>query len=161
VREFLVPEYERNSVGEDNLKAKTVLKWMRIKIMTKQKFVDTNTKEAIEECLKVVKHRTVVLWRQAIEAGRAWVEAEIGVGEARKYAFDSHASAREADDKSAIAAARSAGQSVASAHVIDHAIHASIYAVKSLAYTTNFDSIAIANERTWQYQHLLNLGKTY
>ncbi|MGM0875887.1 MAG: putative immunity protein [Bacillota bacterium] len=147
--------------------------------MTKQKFVDTDTKEATEEHLKVVNHQTAALWatdctehiihyfeqkypqdvrlRKAIAAGRAWVKGEIGVVEARKAA---HAAAREADDNAAIATARSAGQAVATAHMFGHAIYASTYAVKSVAYATNFDAIAVANERTWQYQHLLDLGKT-
>ncbi|MFD6440730.1 hypothetical protein ACFWDG_13135 [Peribacillus sp. NPDC060186] len=41
-----------------------------------------------------------------------------------------------------------------------HAIYASTYAVKSVAFATNFDALAVANERTWQFQHLIELGKT-
>ncbi|MFD6440731.1 putative immunity protein [Peribacillus sp. NPDC060186] len=79
--------------------------------------VDTDTKEAIEQHLKVVNHQTAALWatdctkhiiqffeqkypqddrpRKAIEAGRAWVQGEIIGGMA---AFAAHAAAREADD---------------------------------------------------------------
>lgn len=144
--------------------------------MTKQKFVDTDTKEAIEELLKVMDHQTAALWvadctehiiqyfeekhpqddrpRKAIEAASAWVQGEIGIGEARKVAF----AAREALDPTAVATARAAGQTAATAHMFGHAIHASTYAVKSVAYATNFDAAAIANERTWQYQRLLDLS---
>jgi hypothetical protein len=80
------------------------------------------------------------------------VQGEIGVGEARKAAFAAHAAAREVDDDAAIAAAI--------ARVFGHGIHASTYWVKVIAYATHFDAIAVANERIWQYQHLLDLGKT-
>ena len=150
--------------------------------MAKLKFVDTEMKEAIEEQLGRVNHQTAALWatdcaehilhyfeqkcpqdnrpRKAIETGRAWVRGEIGVGEARKAAFEAHAAAREATDHEAIAAARAAGQAVSTAHMFGHAIHATTYAVKAVTYATNFDAVAVANERTWQYQHLLGLMKS-
>ncbi|MED4728622.1 hypothetical protein P9597_10780 [Aneurinibacillus migulanus] len=59
-----------------------------------------------------------------------------------------------------IATVQATGQAVATTHMFGHAIHASTYAVKSVAYATNFDAIAVANQRTWQYQHLLDLWKT-
>ncbi|WP_047154100.1 putative immunity protein [Aneurinibacillus tyrosinisolvens] len=114
--------------------------------MPKQKFVDTDTKETIEEYLKVVNHQTAVLWATDC------AEHVIHYFE-QKYPQDK-------GPRKAIEAARSAGQSVATAHVFEHAIHASTYAVKSVAYATNFDAIPIANERTWQYQHLSDLGQT-
>ncbi|MFA7634631.1 MAG: putative immunity protein [Bacillota bacterium] len=48
--------------------------------------------------------------RNAVEAGRAWVRGEIGTSEARAAAFAAHAAARDADQPSARAAARSAIQ---------------------------------------------------
>jgi hypothetical protein len=150
--------------------------------MVKQKFVDTETKIVIEQQLKRVDHQTAALWatdcaehiihyfeqkcqqdnrpRKAIESGRTWVRGEISVSEARKAAFAAHVAAREAINNEAIASARAAGQAVSTAHMVGHAIHASTYAVKSVAYATNFDAVAIANERMWQYQHLLALEKT-
>ncbi|MGI6519284.1 MAG: putative immunity protein [Bacillota bacterium] len=48
--------------------------------------------------------------RNAVEEGRAWVRGEIGTSEARAAAFAAHAAARDADQPSARAAARSAIQ---------------------------------------------------
>ncbi|MBO1579262.1 putative immunity protein [Bacillus sp. XF8] len=56
-------------------------------------------------------------------------------------------------------AARAAGQAVAAAHVFGHAIHASTYAAKAVEYATNFDTDAVAHERNWQHEHLLDLFK--
>ena len=55
--------------------------------------------------------------RKAIEAARAWVRGELGIMEARKFAFAPHAAAREATQPESIAAARSAGHAAATAHV--------------------------------------------
>ncbi len=88
------------------------------------------------------------------------MKGEIGVGEARKAAFNANAAAREAGDEAFIAATRAAGRAVSTAHMFGHAIHASTYAVKSAAYATDFDMNAVANERTWQYRYLLDLGKS-
>jgi hypothetical protein len=71
--------------------------------------VDTETKKAIEECLKNVDHQTAACWaaictehvmpyfeqtypqdnrpKQAITAIHAWLKGDIRVGEARKAAF--------------------------------------------------------------------------
>jgi len=70
-----------------------------------------------------------------------------------------HAAAREAgEDNAARSAARAAGQAVASAHVPTHAIGAAIYALQAIYRTANSDAdAAIAKERNWQYQHLLEL----
>jgi hypothetical protein len=71
--------------------------------------------------------------QQAIAASRAWVDDRISVAEARSYAFASHHAAREIDSiPSACFAARSAGHAAATAHVAGHAIHAALYALKSL-----------------------------
>ena len=39
-----------------------------------------------------------------------------------------------------------------------NAIHASTYAAKAVAYATNFEADAIADEKNWQYQYLLDLS---
>ena len=49
-----------------------------------------------------------------------------------KASLASHAAARQAKGKAAIAAARAAGQAVATAHAADHSMGALLYALKAL-----------------------------
>lgn len=86
--------------------------------------------------------------RKAIEAGRAWIQGRISVGEARIAAFAAHAAARDTEDGIARAVARAAGHAAATAHVAGHAIHAANYAAAK-----------IPTERNWQYQQLLDLNE--
>jgi hypothetical protein len=138
-----------------------------------QKFTDTETKKLIDELLKSADHQTAAHWaadcaehvlsyygqqrphdkrlHQAIQAARQWANGEIRTRDAREAAFPAHAAAREATDKAAIAAARAAGQAGSTPHMIGHAVHASTYAVKAVAFATDFDEAAIAEERNWQY----------
>jgi hypothetical protein len=129
---------------------------------------DNDIKKAIAELTAKMDHKTLAIWaadcaehvlshfndlypddsrpRKAIEAGRAWVRGEISVGDARSAALAAHAAARDADEGVARAVARATGHAAGTAHVAGHAIHAANYAAS-----------AIAGERTWQYQHLLDL----
>ncbi|NPE08546.1 MAG: hypothetical protein GNW80_09730 [Asgard group archaeon] len=122
------------------------------------------------ELTSKIDHRTLVIWatdcaehilsyfeekypkddrpRKAIEAGRAWVHGKLSVGEVRTTAFAAHAAARDIEECDARAVARAAGHAAATAHVAGHAIHAANYA-----------ATVIADERIWQYQHLLDLAK--
>jgi hypothetical protein len=84
--------------------------------------------------------------RKAIEAARDWVRGELKMTEARRFAFAAHASAREAKNPSAIAAAHAAGHAAATAHVASHAKYAASYALKA--------SISTDSERVWQLQRL-------
>ena len=49
-----------------------------------------------------------------------------------KASVAAHAAARQVTDKAAIAAARAAGQAVATAHFADHSMGALLYALKAL-----------------------------
>ncbi len=91
--------------------------------------------------------------RNAIEAARAWVKAEIKVTEARKAAFAAHAAAREAVNISAIAAARSAAHAAATAHVASHSIQAVNYAHKAIGLLKDTEDLK-SIERDWQLWHL-------
>ncbi len=97
--------------------------------------------------------------RHAIEAGRAWIDGEISVIKARKAASAAHAAARNADNESAIAAARSAGHAAATAHVASHAIHAAEYACKAVSFLPQSESGAnpMTSEIEWQLTHLRKL----
>ena len=135
----------------------------------------------IAELLSKLDHKTLVIWatdcaehvlpyfeekylkdnrpRKAIEAGRAWIRGEIAMSEARTAAFAAHAAARDANPDAARAAARAAGHAAATAHVAGHAVHAATYAARAAGHTVGSTDVdaAIAKERDWQYQQLLNL----
>ncbi|QDS97255.1 putative immunity protein [Adhaeretor mobilis] len=87
---------------------------------------------------------------KAIVAARAWAAGEISVGAAREAAFTSHAAAREALDKPAIAVARAAGHAAATAHMADHSLSAACYVWKAidLAQGTTLEEIE------WQLRQL-------
>ena len=61
------------------------------------------------------------------------------------------------------AAARAAGQAVATAHVPTHSIGAANYALQAIhrATLTSDANADVAKERDWQYRHLLELRKTH
>ena len=100
--------------------------------------------------------------RNAITTLRTWIRTGIfKMADIRKAALASHAAAREVnEDNAARSAARAAGQAVATAHVPTHSIGAANYALQAIYRATTFDAdAAIAKERDWQYQHLLDLRK--
>ena len=70
--------------------------------------------------------------QDAIDTIRKWANGEVKTGAAMKASLASHAAAREAKDKAAIAAARAAGHAVATAHAADHSMGALLYALKAL-----------------------------
>ena len=70
--------------------------------------------------------------QRALEIGRAWANGEVKTGAAMKASVAAHAAARGVKDKAAIAAARAAGQAVATAHFADHSMGALLYALKAL-----------------------------
>jgi hypothetical protein len=79
----------------------------------------------------------------------------------RKASLAAHAAAREVgEDNAARSAARAAGQAVATAHVPTHSVGAANYALQAIHRAPNCSDVdaAIAKERDWQYQHLLELG---
>lgn len=147
--------------------------------MSKQQFTDTETKEEIEKLLTQTDHKMAVGWaadcaqhvlmnfemlhpqdkrpRKATEACRAWAAGALNVREARRAAFDTHEAARMTGNEAAIAAARAAGQAISTVHLFGHAIHASTYAVKSVAIASGFNEQAIADERNWQRDRLIEL----
>lgn len=138
----------------------------------------------IAELAKKTGHKTLVTWaldcaervlpyfeskypkdnrpRKAIETGRAWVKTGVfRMVVIRKASLDAHAAARDVkDDDVARSAARAAGQAVATAHVPTHSLAAAAYAAtvfRDAAEPENADA-AVAKEREWQYQHLIELN---
>jgi hypothetical protein len=70
--------------------------------------------------------------QDALDIARKWANGEVKTGAAMKASLASHAAARQAKDKAAIAAARAAGHAVATAHAADHCMGALLYAMKAL-----------------------------
>jgi len=157
----------------------------RENIKEKSKFSVTYKDESIVELVSKTDHKTLAVWaidcvervlpyfeekypedhrpRNAITTLRNWIRTGIfKMADVRKAALDSHAAAREiGEDNAARSAARAAGQAVATAHVPTHSVGAANYALQAIYRATDpFDvNAAIAKERDWQYQHLLDLRK--
>jgi hypothetical protein len=149
--------------------------------MKKSKFLITRKDEKMFELVRKTDHKTLALWaidcaervmpyfeekypqdhrpRQAIETLKTWIDTGIfKMAVIRKASLDSHAAAREVgEDSPARAAARAAGQAVATAHVPRHAYGPAIYAQQAIYRATN-SMDAVERERNWQYQHLLQLN---
>ena len=138
------------------------------------------------ELVRKTDHRTLALWavdcvarvmpyfeennpedprpRSAIEACQAWINTGVfKMADIRKASLASHAAAREVgEDNAARSAARAAGQAVATAHVPTHSVGTANYALQAIhrAYSATSSSdadAAVAKERDWQYQRLLEL----
>jgi hypothetical protein len=155
--------------------------------MAKSKFPVTHKDESILELVRTTHHRTLAVWavdcvervmpyfeeqypkdhrpRRAIEACQEWVRTGVfKMADIRKASLASHAAAREVgEDNAARSAARAAGQAVATAHVPTHSVGAANYALQAIhrANITSDADAAVAKERNWQYQHLLELRRTY
>jgi len=93
--------------------------------------------------------------RQAIERAWAWARGEIRMIQAREAAYAAHAAAREVHGV-AREAARAAGHAVAVAHMADHELGASAYALRAVraAAPEGGREEAVAMERLWQREHL-------
>jgi len=153
----------------------------------KPKFSVTHKDESIVELVRKTDQKTLAIWafdcvervmpyfeekypedqrpRKAIETLRKWIRNGIfKMADIRKASLDAHAAAREVgEDNGARSAARAAGQAVATAHVPTHSIGAANYALQAIhrAATPSDADAAIAKERDWQYQHLLELRNSH
>src|SRR5215510_11288911 len=151
--------------------------------MKKSKFSLAQHKNYFLELANKTDHKTLAVWaidcaervmpyfeenypedqrpRQAIETLKAWINTGVfKMAVIRKASLSSHAAARDVgEDNAARSAARAAGQAVATAHVPTHSIGAAIYALQAIHRFKNAEDAdsAVAEERDWQYQHLLEL----
>lgn len=151
--------------------------------MAKSKFSLAHHKDFFVTLVKQTDHKMLAVWaidcaervlpyfednyaddhrpRNAIETLQTWINTgEFKMAVIRKASLDSHAAAREVgEDNAARSAARAAGQAVATAHVPTHSIGAAIYALQAIhrANSASDADAAVASERNWQYQHLLEL----
>jgi Imm-5 like putative immunity protein len=149
----------------------------------KSKFPIKSQDESIIELVGRTDHKILAVWamecvervlpyfedeypedhrpRHAIETLQAWIDTGVfRMAVIRNAALTSHAAAREVgEDNAARSAARAAGQAVATAHVPAHSIGAANYALQAIhrAASASDADAAVAKERAWQYQRLLEL----
>lgn len=99
--------------------------------------------------------------RQALETLQTWINTGVfKMAVIRKASLAAHAAAREVgEDNAARSAARAAGQAVGTAHVAAHSMGAAIYTLQAIHRATGAagSEAAVAKERDWQYQRLLEL----
>ena len=93
--------------------------------------------------------------RRAIERGRAWARAEVGMMEARASAGHANAAARDLQGAPRFAA-YAAGQAAAVGHVAAHELGAAAYAIRAVraAATPDDGPGAGRAECRWQRDHL-------
>lgn len=102
--------------------------------------------------------------RKAIDACRNWIATGVfKMSDVRKASLGAHAAARGAkeEDKDAIAAARSAGHAMATAHVPTHAFGAAAYAIKAAALHSNNVDDSLIKERDWQIKNLQKIVNAF
>lgn len=97
--------------------------------------------------------------RTAIEVCRTWARTGIfKMAEIRSASLAAHAAARQANDDGnqvACLAARAAGQTVATAHVAQHAFGGALYALKAIAAADPVRAkTEVAKEHDWQAQQI-------
>jgi hypothetical protein len=150
-------------------------------IMERPKLAATSMDKEIVKLVNESDHKTLAIWaadcaervlpyfernfpednrpREAINAGRAWVQGKLRMVDARNAAFAAHAAARDTGEiVTARSAARSAGHAAATAHVPSHAIYAAAYAITTVRDASKTTNTEVVNEeREWQHQHLLEL----
>ena len=153
--------------------------------MKKSKFSLADKDAAMLELMGKTDHKTLARWaidcaervlpyfeetypldqrpRQAIEVCQMWIKTGVfKMAVIRGASLAAHAAARDVgEDNPARSAAHAAGQAVATAHVPTHSIGAANYALQAVHRNASAAeaAAAVAQERSWQYQHLLELGK--
>ena len=88
--------------------------------------------------------------KNALEVAHEWGQGNASVGDARKVSAAAHAVAREYSSQTEIAAARSVGHAVATAHMADHSLSAAWYALKAVKSADK----SVDEERKWQDEQL-------
>lgn len=98
--------------------------------------------------------------QEGFRIGGLWQKGLASVQEVRRCGFQIHQMARASGNAIARAAWRVAGHAVATAHMREHAMVASDYAVQvvSLLHPDSMDTVR--KERLWQIRHLAAIGKS-
>lgn len=88
-----------------------------------------------------------------------WQSGKASVNEVRQTCFKIHKIARQSEGEINKTAFRVVAQALSCAHMREHAMVASDYAIKVICLMSNNDIEAIKNERDWQLNELINLNK--
>lgn len=92
--------------------------------------------------------------QQAVNLNLSWQRGETDIQTVRRACFKIHALAKMNDNIIEKTSLRVLGQAVATAHMREHAMVASDYAIKLCNLRTNCDDTAVGTERLWQIQTL-------
>ena len=98
--------------------------------------------------------------REGFLINQKWQQGKARVHDVRQASFRIHQLARSCGDAAMCAGLRTAGHAVATAHMREHALVASDYAVKVI-WLLHPDCLeAVRNERIWQIRNLQEVKKT-
>jgi hypothetical protein len=106
--------------------------------------------ECAEHVLPLISKNIDGRLTNALLVAKAWTQGKASVGDARKASLSAHAVARESSNPTTIAAARSVGHAVATAHMADHSLGSVWYALKAVKNAGK----SIDAERKWQNKQL-------
>ncbi|MBR3356677.1 MAG: hypothetical protein IKG46_02505 [Solobacterium sp.] len=95
--------------------------------------------------------------REAFHVNELWQSGNARMHDVRKAAFRIHQAAKECSDGITAAALRTAGHAAASAHMKEHAMVASDYAVRVINLLYPDDMDAVRKEREWQLTALKSI----
>ena len=98
---------------------------------------------------------------QGFEVSKSWQSGKARVYDVRQAGFKIHQTARNHNSELKKIIFRVIGQAVSSAHMKEHSIISSDYAIKAvnLLYPDNLDKIK--EERTWQLEQLIRLSNPH
>jgi hypothetical protein len=88
--------------------------------------------------------------KNALNVAKEWKQGNASVGEARKASLGAIAVANESSNLTTIAVARSVGHAIATAHMADHSLGSTWYALKAVKNAGK----SIDTERKWQDEQL-------
>ena len=98
--------------------------------------------------------------RDAIGRARAFARGELGAADEIRRRFVAGRAATQVESPVAVAAARSAAQAAAVAHMGAHALGAAAYAAKAAALASPDRPAALDDEIRWQLDHLSDEART-
>ena len=98
--------------------------------------------------------------REGLRINEQWQEGKARIHDIRQASFKIHRMAKARENTAVCAALRVVGHAVAVAHMSEHAIVASDYAVKVVCLLHPDCMEAVRKERLWQIHHLLEIKKS-
>ena len=106
-----------------------------------------------------IDYRTNEVLKEGFKCNELKQREAISMRELRQASLDVHKLARQADSKIHETALRCAGHAIASAHVKEHGLVASDYAIKTLGLLSYQDLEIISLERQWQLDELIKITR--